>query len=266
MPTALPTAQRRRSPPGRDARRPAAAPHAVRRAAGPVPAAAGRRPRARGPDRAVPDPGSLPPAAGPAARSARFGPGPETRPMYAGPTTVSRKIPLWVWPAVACLALVVGMLGGLAGGAIQDELAARPGTNDNGHQRRADADRRPAGGRQRLGRRGGAGAAAQHRPDRGRARRTRGRRHRLRLRPRPRGPRRDQRPRGRLRGRGRRPDRRHRPPGPAARGDRGGPQLGLRPRRAGRRGRRQARARRAGRLAGPARRRPRDRLRRPARA
>ena len=52
--------------------------------------------------------------------------------MYAGPTTVARKIPLWVWPAVACLALVVGMLGGLAGGAIQDELAARPGTNDNG--------------------------------------------------------------------------------------------------------------------------------------
>ena len=61
-----------------------------------------------------------------------FGPGPQTRPTYAGPTTVSRKIPLWVWPAVACLALVVGMLGGLAGGAIQDELAARPGTNDTG--------------------------------------------------------------------------------------------------------------------------------------
>jgi len=60
-----------------------------------------------------------------------FGPGP--RPTYAGPTTtVSRKIPLWVWPAVACLALVVGILGGLAGGAIQDELSARPGTNDNG--------------------------------------------------------------------------------------------------------------------------------------
>ena len=61
-----------------------------------------------------------------------FGPGPQPRPMYAGPTTLARKIPLWVWPAVACLALVVGMLGGLAGGAIQDELAARPGTNDNG--------------------------------------------------------------------------------------------------------------------------------------
>lgn len=61
-----------------------------------------------------------------------FGPGPPPRPMYAGPATVSRKIPLWIWPSVACLALVVGILGGLAGGAIQDELAARPGTNDNG--------------------------------------------------------------------------------------------------------------------------------------
>jgi putative serine protease PepD len=61
-----------------------------------------------------------------------FGPGPQPRPTYAGPVTVARRIPLWVWPAVACLALVVGMLGGLAGGALQDELAARPGTNDNG--------------------------------------------------------------------------------------------------------------------------------------
>ena len=63
-------------------------------------------------------------------QQAWFGPGP--RPPYAGPSRVSRRIPLWVWPAVACLALVVGMLGGLAGGAIQDELASRPGTNDNG--------------------------------------------------------------------------------------------------------------------------------------
>jgi putative serine protease PepD len=63
---------------------------------------------------------------------AYFGPGPYPRPPYAGPTTVARRIPLWIWPAVACLALVVGILGGLAGGAIQDELAARPGTNDNG--------------------------------------------------------------------------------------------------------------------------------------
>lgn len=61
-----------------------------------------------------------------------FGPGPHPRPPYAGPSRASRRVPLWVWPAVACLALVVGVLGGLAGGAIQDELAARPGTNDNG--------------------------------------------------------------------------------------------------------------------------------------
>jgi len=60
-----------------------------------------------------------------------FGPGPQPRP-YAGPSAVTRRIPLWVWPAVASLALVVGILGGLAGAAIQDELASRPGTNDNG--------------------------------------------------------------------------------------------------------------------------------------
>jgi putative serine protease PepD len=61
-----------------------------------------------------------------------FGPGPQPGPTYAGPATVARKIPLWVWPAVACLALVVGVLGGLAGGALQDQLSSRPGTNDNG--------------------------------------------------------------------------------------------------------------------------------------
>jgi putative serine protease PepD len=43
-----------------------------------------------------------------------------------------RKLPLWVWPAVAALALVVGILGGLAGGAIQDELSASRGTVSDG--------------------------------------------------------------------------------------------------------------------------------------
>ena len=52
---------------------------------------------------------------------------------YAQPTANRhRKIALWVWPAVACLALVVGLLGGLAGGALQDRLDSRPGTVDNG--------------------------------------------------------------------------------------------------------------------------------------
>jgi putative serine protease PepD len=62
-----------------------------------------------------------------------FGPGPyPPRPMYAAPPAPTRKVALWVWPAVACLALVVGILGGLAGGALQDELASQRGTNDNG--------------------------------------------------------------------------------------------------------------------------------------
>lgn len=79
------------------------------------------------------------------------GPGPYARPDYARPGFAPpgypqagygqpggagrgpiRKVALWVWPAVACLALVVGLLGGLAGGALQDQLTSRPGTVDNG--------------------------------------------------------------------------------------------------------------------------------------
>ena len=71
-----------------------------------------------------------PPAPG---GQAYFGPGPRPYPPvdYARPAP-TRKLALWVWPAVAVLALVVGVLGGLAGGALQDELAAQRGTNDNG--------------------------------------------------------------------------------------------------------------------------------------
>ena len=55
------------------------------------------------------------------------------RPGYGQHTGApTRKLALWVWPAVACLALVVGILGGLAGGALQDELSSRDGTVDNG--------------------------------------------------------------------------------------------------------------------------------------
>lgn len=60
-----------------------------------------------------------------------YGPSPYARSPYARPAS-TRRLPLWVWPAVACLALVVGILGGLAGGALQDELASQRGTNDNG--------------------------------------------------------------------------------------------------------------------------------------
>ncbi|RYB92759.1 PDZ domain-containing protein [Nocardioides glacieisoli] len=74
-------------------------------------------------------PGGPPGPGGPA----YFGPGPRPYPPvdYARPAP-PRKLALWVWPAVAVLALVVGVLGGLAGGALQDELAAQRGTNDNG--------------------------------------------------------------------------------------------------------------------------------------
>ena len=75
---------------------------------------------------------------------AYFGPGPSAQPGHGtstyglGPygqhaaSTPTRRLPLWVWPAVAGLALVVGVLGGLAGGALQDQLASRQGTVDNG--------------------------------------------------------------------------------------------------------------------------------------
>ena len=68
-----------------------------------------------------------------APQGAWFGPGPApyARSPYAQPAP-TRRLPLWVWPAVACLALVVGVLGGLAGGALQDQLASQRGTNDNG--------------------------------------------------------------------------------------------------------------------------------------
>jgi putative serine protease PepD len=62
-----------------------------------------------------------------------FGPGPYP-PGYGQPASPSatRKLALWVWPAVAAVALVVGLLGGLAGGALQDELSSSNGTVDNG--------------------------------------------------------------------------------------------------------------------------------------
>lgn len=82
--------------------------------------------------------------AGPAQGHPSFGPGPYPAP-YGQPGLPGlhgqhvarppvRRVPLWVWPSVAALALVVGILGGLAGGAIQDELASSSGTVDNGLQ------------------------------------------------------------------------------------------------------------------------------------
>ncbi|CUR56710.1 putative peptidase S1C [metagenome] len=75
----------------------------------------------------APHPG--PPLAGPAYFGP--GPGPYPRPDYARPVP-PRRLPLWSWVAVAAVALVVGLLGGLAGAALQDELDSPRGTVDNG--------------------------------------------------------------------------------------------------------------------------------------
>jgi len=83
------------------------------------------------------------PAQGPGPAYFGPGPGPYAQPGYGQPEYArpgygqhtgapTRRLALWVWPAVACLALVVGILGGLAGGALQDELSSRDGIVDNG--------------------------------------------------------------------------------------------------------------------------------------
>ncbi len=109
----------------------------------------GERPGVRAPEQSVPQ-APYPPQAQQAPRSpyeqaaptvpfgqngpggpGYFGPGPYPPVDYARPVA-PRKLPLWVWPAVAALALVVGVLGGLAGGALQSQLAAQDGTVDNG--------------------------------------------------------------------------------------------------------------------------------------
>jgi putative serine protease PepD len=122
---------------------PTPAPHPDGHAYGqPGPMIAGPPPQAGQQPRPEPPPATRPldqraPGAPGAPQGAWFGPGPGPSPYarspYAQPAR-PRRLPLWVWPAVAGLALVVGVLGGLAGGALQDQLASQRGTNDNGLQ------------------------------------------------------------------------------------------------------------------------------------
>ncbi len=83
-----------------------------------------------------PGPAYFGPGPGP---NPRPGPAPYPRPGYGHPGygqhaggSPARRLPLWVWPSIAALALVVGILGGLAGGALQGTLASQDGTVDNG--------------------------------------------------------------------------------------------------------------------------------------
>ncbi len=76
-----------------------------------------------------PPPGQVQPAHGPSGHGPSPFPQPGSGRHGRGQ---ARRIAVWVWPAVAALALVVGLLGGLAGGALQDQLASRPGIVDDG--------------------------------------------------------------------------------------------------------------------------------------
>jgi len=67
----------------------------------------------------------------------QFGPGPQGQPgygqyAYGQPPRRTTSFPMWVWPAVAALALVVGLVGGIGGAALQDELSSRSGTVSDG--------------------------------------------------------------------------------------------------------------------------------------
>lgn len=106
--------------------------------AGPPPASAPQpgpqptpQPGAQPPRQPAPHTVPMAPQPGPPAGPAYFGPGPYPRPDYARPAP-ARKLPLWSWLAVAAVALVVGVLGGLAGAALQDELASSGGIVDDG--------------------------------------------------------------------------------------------------------------------------------------
>ena len=67
-----------------------------------------------------------------------YGPGPYGQQPYGQPAygqpygqqqpRRTGSFPLWVWPAVACLALVVGLVGGIGGAALQEELSSSSGT------------------------------------------------------------------------------------------------------------------------------------------
>ena len=67
-----------------------------------------------------------------------YGPGPYGQQPYGqqayGQQQARRtgSFPLWAWPAVACLALVVGLVGGIGGAALQEELSSSNGTVSGG--------------------------------------------------------------------------------------------------------------------------------------
>ncbi len=89
----------------------------------------------------APDPGVSwmpppPPPGPPAARPWDDHPVPGTRPMPADqPRHASQKVTGWIWPAVAAIALVLGVVGGVGGAVVYDNLNDdddTPGTVNEG--------------------------------------------------------------------------------------------------------------------------------------
>lgn len=102
--------------------------------AGPPPAAApeqGHGPSAS-PTRALTHGPAHAPFGPPAQHPGQLGPGPYGQPGFAQRPRQTTSFPLWAWPAVACLALVVGLVGGIGGAALQDELSSGGGTVRDG--------------------------------------------------------------------------------------------------------------------------------------
>ena len=110
-------------------------------------------------------------AALPAAR-----PDPAVRRAPAPATSGGAVLPGWLWPVVSVLALMVGVIGGVVGGAAYEnwhsQLPRGPGRRRPGRRRHGLAGTAP--GRQPLGGLGRAAAAAEHDP--GARRSTRARR------------------------------------------------------------------------------------------
>jgi putative serine protease PepD len=83
-------------------------------------------------------PAWVPPSAPPPAPPARpwdAYPVPGTRPMPTEPRHARATVTGWIWPAVAALALVIGMVGGIAGSVVYDNLNGdddTPGTVSEG--------------------------------------------------------------------------------------------------------------------------------------
>ncbi len=87
------------------------------------------QPIAPGPVPSTPPPTWVPPTV----QSPPYGWRPPTPPPQQPQQPARGRVPIWLWPAVSVLALVVGLAGGAVGGLVYDQVRdARPGTVSSG--------------------------------------------------------------------------------------------------------------------------------------